>query len=70
MSDHTRLAQARELVKRRREGHFGDKSEIELVELIGGLAETIAFQGIEIKALIQDVTELKERFGPLGEEEE
>lgn len=69
MGDHERLAQARELLKRRREGHFGEKSEIELVELVAGLTETIAFQGVQIRALIDDVEEIKGRFGPLGEEE-
>lgn len=70
MGDHERLAQARELVKRRREGHFGEKSEVELVELVAGLAETIAFQGVQIKSLIDDVTEIAGRFRPLGEDEE
>jgi hypothetical protein len=69
VGDQERLTQARELVQRRRDGYFGEKSEIELVELVAGMAEVIAFQGIQIRSLIDDVTEIAERFRPLGEEE-
>lgn len=68
MGEKERLEKARELVRRARGRAFGEQSQVELVELVASLCETIAFQGVEIRGLIDDVEELKGRFGPLGKE--